>query len=41
MVTLLVKLFTKKDNSPAKLRTVYGYVCGVVGIILNIVLFAF
>lgn len=41
MVTFLVKLFSKKDNSPAKLRTVYGYVCGVVGIILNIVLFAF
>ena len=39
MVTFLVKLFSKKDNSPQKLRTVYGYVCGAVGIILNIVLF--
>lgn len=40
MITFLVKFFSKKDDSPAKLRTVYGYVCGVVGIILNIVLFA-
>lgn len=39
MVTFLVKLFLKKNNSPAKLRTVYGCVCGVAGIILNIVLF--
>ncbi len=41
MVTFLVKLFTKKDNSQKRLRAVYGYVCGGVGIILNIVLFAF
>ena len=39
MVTLLVKLFSKNNNSAHSLRTVYGYVCGSVGIILNIILF--
>ncbi len=41
MVTFLVKLFSKKDSSPARLNTIYGYVCGSVGIALNIILFAF
>ncbi len=40
MVSLLVKHFSKKDNSPSNTRKIYGYVCGIVGIILNIVLFA-
>ena len=39
MVTLLVKLFSKKSNSPHRIRTVYGYVCGGLGIVLNIILF--
>ena len=39
MVTLLVKLFSENKNSPHSIRTVYGYVCGCVGIILNILLF--
>ena len=39
MVALLVKLFSKKDSSPQNIRRIYGYVCGGVGIILNIILF--
>ncbi len=41
MVTLLVKIFSKKDTSSAKLRAIYGYVCGGLGIAINIVLFLF
>ncbi len=40
MIKLLTALFTKKDASPHKKRAVLGYVCGGVGIFLNIVLFA-
>ena len=39
MVALLVKLFSKKDSSPQNIRRIFGYVCGGVGIILNIILF--
>lgn len=39
MVTLLVKLFSEKNNSSHSLHSVYGYVCGSVGILLNIILF--
>lgn len=39
MVTLLAKLFIKEEESPSKLRQAYGMLCGVVGILLNIILF--
>lgn len=39
MITLLTKLFTKNDTSPQRRRTILGYVCGGVGIFLNLVLF--
>ena len=40
MVNYIAKLFLKKDSSPEKTRSVYGYVCGTLGIILNLFLFA-
>lgn len=40
MVTLLAKLFIKDEDSPAKQRQAYGMLCGLVGIFLNILLFA-
>ena len=40
MVSLLLKIFLKDNNDAKKSRTVYGYVCGCVGIFLNLVLFA-
>ncbi len=39
MVTLLAKIFIKETDSPVKLRQVYGMLCGVVGILLNVFLF--
>lgn len=39
MVTLLAKLFIKEEESPSKLRQAYGMLCGVVGILLNVILF--
>lgn len=40
MVTFLAKLFIKEKEDKAKIRQSYGMLCGVVGIFLNIVLFA-
>ncbi len=39
MVSFLVKIFSKKDSSPAHIRNIYGYICGIAGIFLNVVLF--
>ncbi|MBQ7010429.1 MAG: cation transporter [Clostridia bacterium] len=40
MVELIAKAFLKNDQSPARQRAVYGYVCGALGIVLNLFLFA-
>lgn len=40
MVTFLAKIFIKGDKDAAKERQAYGILCGVVGILLNILLFA-
>lgn len=40
MVTLLAKLFIKEKKDKAKIRQQYGILCGVVGILLNVLLFA-
>ena len=40
MVTLLAKLFIHEEDSPSTLRQVYGMLCGIVGILLNVLLFA-
>lgn len=39
MVTLLAKIFIKEKEDKVKIRQSYGVLCGVVGILLNIVLF--
>lgn len=42
MITLLSKIFIKQgeDASSAKVRGIYGTICGIMGIFLNILLFA-
>lgn len=40
MVTFLAKIFIKEKNDKVKIRQSYGMLCGVVGILLNIILFA-
>ena len=40
MVPFLVKIFSGKNPDADKTRSVYGYVCGTLGIILNLFLFA-
>lgn len=40
MITLLAKLFLKKDLPEDRRRAAYGKLCGIAGIILNILLFA-
>ncbi len=40
MVNFIANLFLKNNNSPEKTRSVYGYVCGILGIVLNLFLFA-
>lgn len=40
MVTLLEKFFVKKDATAAEQRQAYGMLCGVLGIVLNVLLFA-
>lgn len=40
MVTLLAKLFIKEKKDQAKIRQQYGILCGIVGILLNVLLFA-
>ena len=39
MVDYLVKLFSRGELSNDKKRTLYGYVCGALGIFFNILLF--
>ena len=40
MITLLAKLFVKKDLPEDRRRSAYGKLCGIAGIILNVLLFA-
>lgn len=40
MVTLLARIFIKEEGDQSEIRQSYGILCGVVGIFLNIVLFA-
>ena len=39
MITLLAKIFIKEKDDKIKIRQDYGMLCGVVGILLNVVLF--
>lgn len=39
MVTLLARLFINEEKSPSRLRQMYGMLCGIVGILLNVILF--
>lgn len=40
MITLLAKIFVKEQKDKNKVRQAYGVLCGVVGILLNVLLFA-
>ena len=40
MIDIIARIFLKDGSTAAQKRTVYGYVCGIVGIILNLFLFA-
>lgn len=40
MITLLAKIFIKENQDKSKIRQAYGVLCGVVGILLNVLLFA-
>lgn len=40
MVSLLLRLFTPECADAKKIRSIYGYVCGGAGIVLNLFLFA-
>ncbi|MBO5069088.1 MAG: cation transporter [Roseburia sp.] len=40
MITILAKFFVKEKEDKGKIRQVYGMLCGIVGIFLNVVLFA-
>ena len=39
MVTLLAKFFLRKDAEKNEVRQVYGMLCGILGIVLNVMLF--
>lgn len=39
MITLLEQVFIKEQKDKAKIRQAYGVLCGVVGILLNVILF--
>ena len=39
MVTLLAKIFIKKEYDEDRKREVYGVLCGALGIVLNLFLF--
>ena len=41
MLTVLEKMFVKKEMSIAEQRERYGMLCGIMGILLNILLFGF
>jgi len=40
MVTLMARFFVRKDADKNEMRQSYGVVCGILGILLNVVLFA-
>ncbi len=40
MVSFLLKKFIKEGTDAKRTRTIYGYICGIMGIFLNLVLFA-
>lgn len=40
MVDFIARLFLKHNSTSERTRSVYGYVCGVLGIVLNLFLFA-
>lgn len=40
MITWMAKIFIRGQTAPARVRKIYGVVCGVVGIVLNALLFA-
>ncbi len=40
MVTLMARFFVRKDADKNEMRQAYGVLCGVLGILLNVVLFA-
>ena len=40
MIALLAKIFIKEQKDKNKVRQAYGILCGVVGIVLNVLLFA-
>lgn len=40
MITFLAKLFVKEQEDKAAVRQSYGMLCGIVGILLNVLLFA-
>lgn len=40
MITFLAKFFIKEQDDKAKVRQAYGMLCGIVGILLNVLLFA-
>ena len=39
MITLLARIFIREDDKPEKVRLAYGILCGIVGILLNVLLF--
>ena len=39
MVTLLAKIFIKDSEDKIKQREAYGMLCGVIGILFNVLLF--
>lgn len=39
MVTLLAKFFIREDDDKSKVRQRYGMLCGILGIVLNVLLF--
>lgn len=40
MITVLARIFIRNRNDKAKVRQAYGILCGVIGILLNVMLFA-
>ena len=43
MISILSRIFIKDSQNfcDANVRSAYGFLCGIVGIVLNLVLFAF
>lgn len=40
MITILARFFVHEEDSPTQIRETYGMLCGLVGIFLNVILFA-